>query len=217
MPRSFSVRVHAPERRRRPLPMTANSGCCCTSCCCFHILGGLIGAVFGTATVPGPAPVQPTIHLPNRDWHDLPSTMPTEGIKDPLASDGIKEGLPPVVEEGITAGKPKESSELPVYPYREVSLVVRGSGKAGVGLYWGLFLLMVMVWPFIDHTGTWLWYLPGIQLLAGVWAFVILACFPGPHRRARLGAVVRISLGALVGTLVGIMLLSLLCGLGLTL
>jgi hypothetical protein len=48
-PDEVTLTCHAPERGRGGAPAILPAGCCCC-CCCLHTLGGITGAVIGSAT-----------------------------------------------------------------------------------------------------------------------------------------------------------------------
>jgi hypothetical protein len=106
--------------------------------------------------------------------------------------------------------------------YRQFVLPAYQSHASTIGLYWGILglltlhiLILGVPWWRQDNSGIGVVILgmPFIQLVASLLAMFCVLCFARTNKGAKLWVIAVISFGTFVGTLVGIVLMILLCGL----
>ena len=196
-PPSITLQSHPPERRRGA-PVTLCAGCCC--CCCLHTVGGLIGAATASARPP---------RLPSQWRSDeeilAEALAPTRRRK----SSGIqsREGevtsaptrsrpvRPEFDEDVFDMRQPSRLSAAALFWY--LSLAFAGLGLAyslsrggPSGLLVGIVILLLVF--------------PAVQLVAAAVVCVVLLFSTRYDNSYQLGHLGRITVGLVIGTLVGI-------------
>ncbi len=215
-PPVLSVVAHPAERRlRRPsVQAHVGGGCCCTCCCCLHSVGGLIGAA--VASIKGG---EPTPESFQQGAAELGRDRRTEGpsLHDPEA---VK------ADTSFSDETPTRSLPAPD-DTRDFALPVHGS--SAVKLFWlSLLALIALGWPLLLawNYGPYftssallvfsgfilLLWLPGFQVGACLVTWLILAVSTRPDKRSQLRQLGKILLGVVIGTIVGLLLMFLLCG-----
>jgi hypothetical protein len=173
-----------------------NCGCCCCCCCCLHTVGSIIGAAIAPAFGKNKGPSEPRYrHLVEE--YDFSDYNPT----------------------GIT-NQPSEAPETPN--------VRKPTGTSGVAIYWYAMLallVIVLIYGVVssingasDGVGGVILGLalglPGLQLLASLIACLILVASVREDRNFQIIQVGKITLGCVLGTGVGLLIMFGMCGLG---
>ena len=171
-----SLTVHPPERRRRRSVVVA-SGCCCSCCCscCLHSLGGLIGAM--------------------RCSHPEDASSGRSVSRGSVANAVAGEASPGSDEMGFRVAR-----ILGVRIYWLSTLVVAVlvllfapiiSGGGGDDVILGAVVLVVAM--------------PAVQLAAAIVAVVVAFAVPNNFRVATLNQIGLMTLGVIVGAIVGLL------------
>jgi hypothetical protein len=224
------VQVHPGERGRRR-GVVLNAGCCCCCCCCcLHTIGGVLGAMLGSAPAPGGS--LPQHWVPPSPGSDVleefdPSRRPSAGSADSIDRIG-----PPTSEEIVqaltTPSSPPPEDEYPLPNYRPpIGPAPPMKGLSGVALYW---IVLVILTPIAsvalafaeskprDGEEILAWFLgvlflglPAVQLAASVVASILILFWPPEERPRRLQQIGRITLWSVCGTGIGLGVMALFC------
>ena len=190
---------HQPERRRRAGTTLYGPGCCCC-CCCLHSVGSLLGAVVAPAFG---APASSPITIPPGVADRVTSPPPETGIK--------------AVESAIQSDRPAPI-RLEADEDRPSVLYAGGSGVTAVSLFWMiLFAISVVcgIWFTSvgggDSCGGALLILamtmPAVQLASIVLVAIVLSFWTRPDRGYQFSQLGRVTLGTVVGTVAGVLLM----------
>jgi hypothetical protein len=165
---------HAPERGKGAAPQILPAGCCCCCCCCLHTMGGIAGAIVGSAT-----------RMESRPVYETDPDSPF-----PFRRDVFEEDVPlisPVLLYWLAVA-------LAVFVTVGVTALMIGGGPGmndPFSLLAAGFFVAVML-------------LPGLQLIASLVAVVLVAIFypERGYSLRRLSRITLYCFGgALVGTL----------------
>lgn len=172
------VTRHAPERQNGAPHILPAGCCCCCCCCCLHTLGGIAGAVVGSV-----------VQMPS---HPVYETDPDSPF--PYRRDVFEEDQPlvsPVLVYWLMV-------LLMVFGTVAVTALWNASGgklQQDLPMLLGLgFFTAVMI-------------LPGLQLLASLFAVIVVAVFY-PERSYALRRVARITLYCFAGSVIGLLLMA---------
>ena len=207
---AITVITHQPERRRQRASVPAQAGgcCCCCCCCCLHTVGGLIGAAVAPTLGSGNRPVVPGSLMDV--WNDAefdPSAHPAL-VTNPEAITSN----PPTP----TPAPPEDSS---IDRERAAALIVRRHSAVSL-FWWTVLALSVIGFVFFlfyrdgeagPRQGTdplvslmiIVLIFPVIQLGAVIVTAVILALSKRPDKSFQFRLLRKISVGLIVGTVVG--------------
>lgn len=183
--------AHLPERgyARSAVPAQAGGCCCCCCCCCLHTLGGLIGA----AVAPAWGGRRRYRDQEEQDYDDFRSSANARYSFDR--------------DEEVEVQSRRGPSAVLTFWLSLVALVVLG---LIIGPLWGItqnggpnggqngFFIAV----FLIVMG-----LPLLQLAAAAVSAIILASFNGMNRGNEFRRLGKISLGAIVGTVAGLLIM----------
>jgi hypothetical protein len=175
-PDEVTLTRHAPERGRGA-PEILPAGCCCC-CCCLHTIGGITGAVIGSAT-----------GMPSRPAYDSDPDAPFPYRRDVFEED--QPLLSPVLLYWLMVA-------LAVVATIGAAPFVSGWGGGGGGnnvmddLAGGLFMAIM--------------FLPALQLVASFLAVILVAVFY-PERGYALRRLGRITIFWFAGTALGMLLM----------
>jgi hypothetical protein len=167
-----------------------------------HSVGGLIGAAVGSA--PG-----------KNDFDSMPVVLPDEEVLRPFGE-----------VQAHRAGQITDEEPQARRPYRDLEVVQRPvSGSGGAGLYWLCLLglsLFVGVFGFPPGQrgpsgGEGIWILimamPAVQLAATVFSLLGVLLLRPENQAAAARKIGKITLGMVLGTLIGTGAMVLCCGL----
>jgi hypothetical protein len=208
----IQIRVHPPERRQRRGVVLYGTCCCSCCCCCLHVIGGVLGALLGSA---------PANQAPAR------RTPPPEALEkfryfiQPTASDrgaeGPEEAITPA-NTGLTESPPTaDMPALPTIPSPDVS-APPDRRLPGTYLYWVTVLVLTVIaclggsrrsGPTAEHVLLVVFgYLPAVQLAAALVAALLVFLWPADERPLHWHTIWRIARGAFLGTILGLLVMS---------
>lgn len=210
------VEVHPPERGRRRGVVLCN-GCCC--CCCLFTVGGLVGALIGSALpvrhnrFPAVTPPPPGA-LDEFRLGEAPAGSADEHITERRSD--VDASLP---SEQITE-TPPERRAVPISPPPHIPAMSGNPGPSGAVLYWlvGSFLALAVFFYF--HIGddpgpgrkseagvfALLMLMPVIQMGSSLLSHLVLFFWPAPEREVPYERICWITLSWFVGTMLGAVL-----------
>ncbi len=230
------VQAHPAERGRRR-GVVLNAGCCC--CCCLHTAGSLLGALGGSIPKLNARPASWVPPTPREDvlsgFHPGERPAPRSDIDEQfiehLGPPGSLERSQHIAEALTRPGEPPADDGPAVLP-RDFPDAGEGRslrGLSGTVLYW---LVLLALTPLLcvglayynrrlggepDYTAGFLigifGFLPGVQLGASLVAAILVLFWPPRERDHRYTQILRITGWSLVGTLGGVFVMGLCCGL----
>jgi hypothetical protein len=206
----IQIRVHPPERRQRRGVVLYGTCCCSCCCCCLHVVGGILGALLGSARS-NQAPARGT-PPPEALEKFRPSIQPTAADR---GAKGPDEAITPA-NTGLTESTPTaDMPALPTIPSPAVSAPPI-QGLSGTGLYWWTMLVLTVIaclWgsrssgPPAERILAVFVYLPAVQLAAALVAALLVFLWPADERPPRWHTIWRIARGAFLGTLLGLLVM----------
>jgi hypothetical protein len=202
-----SFESHQAERRRRG-SLTLGSNTCCCCCCCLHSVGALIGAAVAPSIGSGRPPS--LLYYDEEEASLAPTLPPATGVK--------------TVESAIQAGHPRPTVRLEGDEDRPSMSLPAGNRGSAVALFWWLLVALSVVgllWGVqtgIGGPGGWktgvgiallilALTLPAVQLGSAFLVLFVLLFSRRIDRPYRLKQLGKITLGTILGTLAGVLLM----------
>jgi hypothetical protein len=193
-----TIECHPPERRRRTEIRMCHGSCCCC-CCCLHTVGGIVGAA-----------VAPKRGGPSTAWSHLSLIEYWDEEYEPGPTNGAK-----VDPEAITEKTPA-SPGRPIIRAGAVPDIAK-SGVSAVKVFWLLSLTATILGALIGITQGANGFVVGLVILALVFPAIQLGCAiitavwiafsSRPDQSFQKAQVGRITLGLVLGTIGGILVM----------